>query len=57
MTMDVEKRSGLLASTCLLREPQTATRADRLRDQVHGMTVSVNQFRDERQNQLERASA
>jgi hypothetical protein len=45
--MGIPKRLGLLASQCLVKELEAATRADRLRDRLEGLTVSVDLFRDD----------
>jgi hypothetical protein len=45
--MDILKRLGLLVSQCVVKEHEAATRADRLREQVDGLTVAADLFRDD----------
>jgi hypothetical protein len=45
--MDIPKRLGLLALQCLVKEHEAANSADRLREQLEGLTVSVDVLRDD----------
>jgi hypothetical protein len=48
---DISRRLEILASECLVREREAAARAERIREQVEGLTVAVDLLLEDPQGQ------